>query len=372
MTAALRAIVDRFDPTVPVERAWLPPSDWYTDPRFSALDTTAVLGRHWHCVGPAALMAQPGAYVCGDVFDIAYVVVRGDDGELRGFHNVCSHHAARLVDATGCAASIKCPYHGWTYGLDGRLVFAPRLAGIAAFDRARHGLRALPVCTWGPLVFVFLGPGTAPPPPSPDLLARADLTGWRDLHFHSRRIFEVACNWKVFIDNYLDGGYHIPTAHPGLDAELEPAAYRTTLHDGYALQTSAGRPAADGASTRVGSDAFYAWLHPTLCINRYGDTLDINVIEPTGPDTMRVVFDFFFAAPPDALDPAQLAAALAQSVKIQDEDAWLCARVQRGKRSPAYDRGRYVPRVEHGEHLFHRLLHADYSASLAASADAGA
>lgn len=357
----LAPLVDRFDPSIPIEQAWLPPGAWYTDPRMTPLDRDAVLRTNWLCAGPIDSLDKPGSYITGDTLGMSWMVVVGRDGTFRGFWNVCRHHASVLLDHAGCLKDeITCRYHGWRYRLDGSLSKAPRIGGIVGFERADFGLRPIAVTTWGRYVFVYLGDGPAPPQPSAQLLERTDSTGWRDLTFHSRRVFEVQCDWKVFVDNYLDGGYHIPTAHPGLNGELDPTAYRTETFDTFSLQTSTARSQGVAEGSRIDGDAFYAWLYPTLCINRYGDMMDVNIIEAAGPGHIRVIFDYFFDESAASSTKERIADALVLSEQIQHEDAWLSDRVQRGKASLGYDRGRYVPRVELAEHHFHKLLHADY------------
>ena len=142
--------VASFDPTLPIERALTPPASWYTEPGFAELDRQAVFARNWVCAGTLADLRETGCYIAGELLGISWLVVRDGDGGLRGFHNVCRHHAAQLVDGEGCVERLRCPYHGWTYGLTGELLFAPKIVGIEDFDRADYGLRSLPVASWGP------------------------------------------------------------------------------------------------------------------------------------------------------------------------------------------------------------------------------
>src|SRR5690606_9672217 len=150
-------------------------------------------------------------------------VLRDRGGALRGFYNVCRHHAAEILpEESGRCEKLRCPYHGWTYGLDGALVTAPEFGGVDGFDAAAHGLVPVEVAAWGPFVFVRLAPGG---PPLVEHLGRmgehVDSLGIGALRFHSRRVWDIACNWKVFVDNYLDGGYHVPHIHKGLGSVLD-------------------------------------------------------------------------------------------------------------------------------------------------------
>ncbi len=141
-----------FDTSIPIEEASTPPASWYQDPKYLTLEEEKVFRRRWHFVGRVDQVQKPGDYFAGQLLSDPYVVVRGDDGELRAFFNVCRHHAAVVADGEGCAKELTCPYHGWRYALDGRLRKAPRLGPAKNFNVAEFGLVPMHVTTWGPLV----------------------------------------------------------------------------------------------------------------------------------------------------------------------------------------------------------------------------
>src|SRR5262249_44099849 len=156
-------------------------------------------------------------------------VVRDGNGTLRAFFNVCRHRAAPVMtQAEGKASRLRCRYHGWTYDLAGRLRGVPEFDGVADFPREANGLVEMAVAVWGPLVWVHPG---RPPSPLADALApmpeRLAGLGIEALRFVARREFVLACNWKVYVDNYLDGGYHVNMVHPGLAGVLDYTHYRT-------------------------------------------------------------------------------------------------------------------------------------------------
>jgi len=357
--APLRAEVARFDAALPIERAYMPPGSWYVDPRFAALERQAVFGSSWLAVAHTGELAAPGAYVAGCVAGLPYVVVRGGDGVLRAFHNSCRHKGREVVTGRGVAPELLvCGYHAWSYTHDGRLKSAPRIAGIEDFDREDFSLEPLAVRAWGPWVFVHCDPN-ATQPALGELEQRLAARGWdRYRHVESAE-FTLAANWKTVVDNYLDGGYHVPHMHPSLDAQIDMKSYRTDLFERYSIQHVL--PA--GGTERTAGGADYAWLYPNFMINAYGSCIDSNTVIPVAHDRCRIRYDFFFHE--DALDPAQVRASIAQSAVTQGEDTAICESVQIGLGSPSYDRGRYAPRVEMGEHHFHRLLAADYAAALA-------
>src|SRR5690349_14303210 len=227
MPDSLEYVLSQFDDTAPLERASTIPAAWYTDPRIEALERRTVWSRTWQLVGRADQVAEPGAFVTAEVGGEPIVVVRGGDGVLRGFFNVCRHHAAAVMTAPcGKVDRLRCPYHGWTYDLTGRLRGVPEFDGVCDFDRDATGLVPLAVATWESFVFVHLDPD--PMPLERYLGALVDQVaplGLGGLVFRERREYTLACNWKVFVDNYLDGGYHVPHLHHSLNSVLTYTEY---------------------------------------------------------------------------------------------------------------------------------------------------
>jgi choline monooxygenase len=347
--------VERFDPNLPIEEAWTPPASWYLDPAFLAREVERVFARRWLPAVPADQVAEPGTYAAGATLGRPWVVVRGEDGALRAFHNVCRHHAAEVMRGAGTCRELACPYHGWTYGCDGRLLRAPRAGGIRGFDRGDFGLLPLGVAAWGPLVLLHSDP--AAPPPTQALAGLAERLGLDGLRFVAHREYRLRCNWKVFVDNYLDGGYHVPIAHGELAAQLTSSTYRTEVFEHYSVQACRS----SGSSERLGREAVYAWVYPSLMLNRYGPVLDTNTVVPLGTDETLVAFDWYLEEG-RAADTAFVEECLAASELVQEQDVALCESVQRGLASPAYDRGRYAPKLEAAMLHFHRLLAADLRA----------
>src|SRR5262245_10639283 len=168
MAESLEHVLASYDDTAPVDRAWTIPAAWYTDPRIAELEHRTVWSRTWQLVGRAAQVASPGEYVTAAIAGEPVLVVRGSDGVLRGFFNVCRHHAAAVMTAPcGKVDRLRCPYHGWTYDLAGQLRGVPEFDGVSGFDRAATGLVPLAVAIWEGLVFVHLDPD---PLPLPDYL----------------------------------------------------------------------------------------------------------------------------------------------------------------------------------------------------------
>jgi choline monooxygenase len=368
MRDSLEHILSRFDDAAPLERASAIPAAWYIDPRVEALERRTVWSRTWQLVGRTAQLVQPGEFVTAEVGGEPVVVVRGQDHVLRGFFNVCRHHAAAVMTAPcGKVDRLRCPYHGWTYDLAGQLRGVPEFDGVCDFDRAKTGLVPLSVATWEGFVFVHLDPDPLPLErylgALVDQIAPLELGA---LTFCERREYTLACNWKVFVDNYLDGGYHVPHLHKSLNSILAYTDYTIECFERFCLQSSPieGGGAADPttAVSRKGR-ALYYWVYPNLMLNWYEGHLDTNLVVPLGVDRTRVVFEFFFDDVTAARGDANRES-IAVSERIQDEDVAICESVQRGLSSRAYGAGRLSVRREAGENLFHKLLARDLRSGL--------
>ena len=362
----LKQIIDDYDPNLPLDRASTIPSSWYTDRDFYELELKTVFSRSWQLAGRLDQVSQAGQYVTSDIAGEPVVIVRGNDGVLRGFFNVCRHHAAAVMtEPEGKAAQLRCPYHGWTYSLEGELKGTPDFSGVCNFDRAGNGLVPLEMTEWENWIFVkldhnertslldFLGN---------DLDQQIKFLELHNLHWFERRHYSFDCNWKVFVDNYLDGGYHVPYLHKGLDSVLDYSNYMIENGDHHCLQwspiVSDGAEAQTGA-VRKGDRALYYWIYPNFMINWYDGVMDTNLVVPRGVDQTEVIFDFFFPDVESEEARQKNIASVAVGQRIQDEDVAICKSVQRGLNSRAYNAGRLSVRREAGEHLFHRLLHAN-------------
>jgi choline monooxygenase len=371
MGRSLTSILDAYDAAAPLEEASTIPSAWYTDQRVFELEQRAVFGRTPQPVARRDQLEEPGSFVTAEVAGEPIVVVRGSDGGLRAFFNVCRHHAAAVVtEAEGRAQRLRCPYHGWTYSLEGELRGTPEFEGVCHFNKAATGLIPARVESWGSFVFVTVE-GSALPVEKAlgDFSARIAALDLASLRFRERRVYEVGCNWKVYVDNYLDGGYHVPHAHKGLHSVLDYSAYTIETGGRACLQSSpidAAEGERDAASTRKGSAAHYLWLYPGFMLNWYEGYMDTNLVIPMGPDRTRVIFDFYFSDAAGSSEEERLRS-IAVAERIQDEDKAICESVQRGLRSRAYEAGRLSVRREAGEHLFHRLLARDLRGAAAIS-----
>ena len=348
-----------FDPDI--RRASTLPARLYVDPAWLALEERQVFGRTWQLVGRVDQLAQSGQYLTAEIGPESIVVVR--DGEtLRGFHNICLHRAGPVAQGAGRRQTLQCRYHGWTYRLDGSLLRAPEMEQACDFSAGAMHLLPVQVAAWGPLVFANLDL-TVPALEHffEDITERTAKSAVTSMRYVGRKSWTIACNWKAYIDNYLEG-YHIPVVHPTLHKELDYDQYRVELHRYYSLQHAPIRAGRGGdrkyEAATAGEEAQYYWIFPNLMLNVYLGQLQTNVVIPRGHDRCEVVFEWYAHHPPaDVTTDATWSKLMAFSDDIQAEDIEICEQVQKNLRSRSYDRGRYSPTRENGVHHFHGLLH---------------
>lgn len=344
----------------PLDRATALPARYYADAATVALDRRAIFDRGWHYLAHICQLREAGDHVVVDLAGLPVIAVRGADGEIRAMHNVCRHRAGPLAHCDGRGAkALRCRYHGWTYTLDGTLRTATEMAGVADFDPTTIRLPQLAVRVWQGMVFAAVDEAAAPPFEAfvAGIDARiGDTRALVDYGHHRRVAYDVACNWKVYVDNYLEG-YHVPHVHPGLNSLLDYRSYITETAEWYSFQFSP----LESASDLYGSgDALYYWLWPNTMLNILPGRLQTNRIVPLGPERCRVEFDFYYAIDESGAGEARRAADIAFSDEVQKEDLLICEDVQRGLASGSYFAGRLNPLRENAVHHFHELLRRAY------------
>jgi choline monooxygenase len=348
-------------------------SRFYIDPSILEIEKSRIFRSTWQLVGTLQqncgevngvkrTIADAETFFTAEVAGEPIVVVRDKHGTLRAFSNVCRHRAGPIAQGSGCKNVLRCGYHGWTYALDGRLIGTPDVEGVEFFDRSTMGMVPLRLETWEQFIFVnfnaqadplaaFLG----------EIPRQARGFQFEGLRFAERRDYVIDCNWKVYVDNYLEG-YHIPIAHPGLMREIDYAQYRTETFRYYSQQFAPIRAMKSGEADRLyapGSglqEALYFWIFPNLMVNIYPDNVSTNLIVPISHDKTLTIFEWFFHEANSMESRERIRKAVEFSDQVQQEDIGLCENVQRGLRSSTYDRGRYSVRRENGVHHFHMLL----------------
>ena len=344
------------------------PARWYTDPRFLELEKERIFWKTWQPVGHLEDVLRPGDFFTCDVVGQPLVVTRGQDGQLRAFYNVCMHRAGPVALGKGNRKSLQCKYHGWTYALDGHLMNAPEFEGVQNWDKGAVCLKSVKVETWGPWIFVNLDTNAAPMSEVYGTIG-AEIAS-KGFHIDQMRMIEsrdyiIECNWKVYVDNYLEG-YHLPIAHPGLFKELDYDQYRVDTFRYYSSQYAPIRPVKDTGEVhdrryvRTGdaeADALYYWIFPNVMLNVYLDNTSINIIIPLDHERTLTIFEWYFQQPGTGEGWESMQQIIAFSDQIQQEDIEICTNVQKGLKSRAYDQGRFSVLRENGVHHFQSLIH---------------
>lgn len=363
---------DWFRVALDVESAWTLPAALYTDPAVFAAEKERVFARTWQVVGHAHQVANAGDYFTTELVSEPLLIVRGSDGVLRCFYNVCRHRAGPPAEGCGSRKLFRCGYHGWTYGLDGALINSTEMEGVAGFRPEEFALVPVRVEEWFNLVFVNLDREARPLRESlGELLPQVEKFPFTGMKLFERRTYDMRCNWKTYVDNYLEG-YHLPSVHPGLNRELDFNAYVVEPHmghpgvgaaervTGYVRQFSPIRGAQPGDATprryqeaREGMTTDYFWVFPNWMLNCYPDNVSLNIVLPVEPERSLAIFEWYLPETDHASAAAK--ASVEFSDQIQVEDVGICEAVQRNLRSRSYTRGRFSVKQEKGVHAFHRM-----------------
>ncbi len=350
----------------PIEDGWTLPAGWYADERVWELERERIFATGWQYAGRTEQVRTHGSFFVSRAGHIPVVVVRDREGTLRGFVNVCRHRGHPVASGEGCRETLQCPYHAWTYDLDGSLRCAPRAEREPGFDPTQLSLRPVSVDSWGPFVFVN---------PDPRANALADTLGELpeliaasgvevdDLRFHSHHEWEVKSNWKVAIENFLEC-YHCPVAHPGFAKliDVDPDAYLLTVNASYSSQVGriresalAGNGKAPYVPRGAVTQAQYHFIWPTTTISIEVGPMNVAIERwvPTGLRTTAEVTDYFFG---EDVSEEQVQEVIEFGTQVGEEDLALCESVQSGLDSRAVPQGRLMRESEQLIHDFQRKV----------------
>ena len=339
------------------------PARYYTDPAHFAAEMERIHFDMWLCTGRTEQIPDPGSYFVRRIGNASVIVVRGADGAVHAHHNVCRHRGTMLCgdDAGRFAGRIQCPYHAWTYGLDGALLNAPHMDQVEGFREADYPLRAVAVATWDGHVFINL---SEHPTPFADhvvgLPAKFRPWGMEDLRLVERRVYPLKANWKLVIQNYSEC-LHCPIVHPLLQKQShymsgdnEPPQ-PTYLGGRMDLREGIKTLSMDGDTTRAclpGLDAgdqrrvYYYAVLPNLLLNLHPDYMLTFTLWPLAPDRTDIVCEWHFH--PDAIaapdfDPKSAI----EFWDITNRQDWALSELaQQGISSRGYQPGPYSNREE--------------------------
>ena len=313
------------------------PWRWYADGAVWEREQQRIFARSWQYVGHAGMVSETGDFFAAQAGRVPVVVVRAEDGETRAFVNVCRHRGSTVVEGAGNRKTLQCPYHAWTYGLDGRLRAAPR----ADFDLGGVELEPVRLDRWGPFLFVNVDAEAEPlatwlgPVPAQVAELGLDVEG---LRFHHRSEWSVAANWKVVAENFLEC-YHCAVAHPGFSKVVDVSADAYRLEVGRLHSTQIG-PARDGARR---SQFHFVWPNTGVNVFPGEPNLSIGPLLPAAPGRTDRFLDYFFGP---AVDEAWIGELLELDDEVGREDTALVERVQVGVGSGALSEGRLLGEAE--------------------------
>lgn len=348
----------KFEPNL--SHAYTLPADWYYDSQILEEEKENVFGKTWQLVGREEQVSEMGQYFTANICDEPIVVTRGNDKILRAFSNVCRHRAGLVAVGEGKRNTLQCNYHGWTYNLEGKLKAAPEFEDVECWDKENVCLPQFRVETWAGLVFVNLDNNCRPLIETCGDLSSFIKHDMASMKLAARKDWFIDCNWKTYIDNYLEG-YHIPIVHPALHKELDYASYRTETKKYFSIQHSPLRDNAPGrlrlSESETENQAQFLWVYPNIILNVYCDNFSTNLIVPLSPEKTLTIFEWYFLEPEKNQD--KIKATVEFSDEIQIEDINICETVQKNLHSRTYKNGRYSVKRENGVHHFHELLMAD-------------
>jgi choline monooxygenase len=327
----------------------------YVDPAVFEKERQAIFARSWQLIGPLSRLSERGQYIAAELAGFKVLVIRGRDGNLRGFRNVCRHRGARLLEeGTGTCAAIRCPYHQWVFADDGLLVTAPWFGEDPSFRKEDWPLEPIHVDTWRGLVFAALDPVES----LGDQLGElpAELAGEPIESYTADRAERVVfdANWKIYTDNFVEG-YHIPGIHPAFFKAIDFEAFSTTAHKGYIRMTA---PPKDGLFYR----GKWLWMWPNWTLSLFHGGMNTSRINPIDVNRTEQLYNFYFA---DV--SAETAAARAKTVEsnlaVVREDFGICLETHKNYQAGSYSPGPLSPRHEQGVVYFQKAIARAVSAA---------
>ena len=306
-------------------------------------------------------VAKPGDYFTTELAGEPLLFVRGTDEKLRGFYNVCRHRAGPPAEGCGSRKLFRCGYHGWTYDLDGTLISATEIEGVEGFRPEDFALASVRTEEWFNLVFVNLDPQARP---CSELWAscrrQADKFQFTKMKLFERRTYDMKCNWKTYVDNYLEG-YHLPSVHPrteprtGLTMHMWSNPMPGTCGSSvpFAERSPAMQLLADIRKPARNLTTDYFWIFPNWMLNCYPDNVSLNIVLPLEPERSLAIFEWYL--PEKDHGHLRRRRRLSSAIRFRWRMSAICEAVQKNLRSRSYSRGRFSVKQEKGVHAFHRM-----------------
>lgn len=322
----------------------------YRGPAQYEAERRRVFARSWLLIAHSSQLPEAGSYVAASMAGYPLIAVRGEEGRIRAFHNVCRHRAGPLApEGEGrCQGQLVCRYHGWRYALDGRLANARDFGPAEGFDPRAFGLFQIACEIWRGFVFVNMDRDAAPLAetlaPLDARMRHADIP-LETFRFWRRQTHEIRCNWKNYVENYLEG-YHIPLVHPGLNEQVDAAHYLVDVEPPAVFHRAPPRSDAP-------MSGLWGWLWPCHGVNVYRDGLMVERMWPLGHD--RTVLDYLYCFPEGTAESEKERPMLSSGI-ITAEDIEITEAVQRNLDAGIYTTGRLSPKHEMGVAWFQAAI----------------
>ncbi len=339
---------------IPLPAASALDPSFYTRRDIYDFEMQEIVGPCWQVVAPSSAVANTGDVIAREIAGVPIVIVRASEGKLNGFYNICPHRAGPIAtcDQQGLKR-LRCGYHGWAYDFEGQLKIAPEMQDAEDFDRASIRLTPIDAMEWNGLIMARIGKGPDFETLYGGIIDIAGESALSNLVHHTSIRYEVKANWKIYVDNFLEG-YHLPFVHPGLTQLVDYGDYKTELGPYWSLQRS---PVEESGPYGAG-EGLYFFVYPNTMLNIMPGRLQTNRVVPTGLDTCIVEFDFYYAPGAEARAEEDLKF----SDLVQEEDRTICEHVQKGLTSGVYKPGRLSPSREAGVWHYQNLLRDAYAA----------
>ena len=354
-------ILKSFDPTKPLEAAPTIPNSWYTSEEFYQKEIEHIWKKNWLLVDSCMGLKENGEFRTGEIIEQPYIISKSDSG-INAFYNVCLHHGAVIEPKpAGKCDQIKCNYHGWTYGLDGKLIKCSAMKGSQNFNMKEQRLKPINSYQYGTFFYLnFQENALKDTTEFEGMLKTFDKHHtnykfdplFKNYTYVTEQDYVMNCNWKIFVDNWLDGGYHVAFLHHQLTKEVTIKQFTSTNYHKTNYQE------APGESERIGDHLIYSYIYPNTMISTYRPWIDVTTIKPLGVNKCLVKMKWL-VSDERKNDTKFIQDSIAQSKSIQDEDVMMSELVQKGMKSDGFKTGRYSPKMESGINEFHKALYHD-------------
>lgn len=316
----------------------------YCAPESFISERERIFTKSWQLAGPAARVKEAGTYVATEIAGLKVFILRGRDGILRAFRNVCRHRGARLIaEGSGRCGPVRCPYHNWVYSDRGELINAPWFGEDPSFRTQDWPLEQISVHEWRGLVFTAIAPELALEEQLGDLVAELSDEPIENYTAIREERLTFNANWKIYTDNFVEG-YHIPGIHPTFFAAIDFEEFKTTAHDGFVRMTA---PPREGLFYR----GKWLWMWPNWTLSLFQGGMNTSRINPIDQQSTELIYNFYFADASEAREAARNDTT-ARNLAVVREDFEICLEIHKNYASGAYKAGPLSPRHEAGVHYF--------------------